>query len=77
MNGISGEYSGRFYAGIELFSNITRLALLLVFTVSIEFVGPSVLISITGIIMLIAISLSMILYRFNLKLKRFMMSLGV
>lgn len=77
MNGISGEYSGRFYAGIELFSNITRLVLLLVFTVSIEFVGPSVLITISGIIMLIAMSLSMILYRFNLKLKRFMMSLGV
>ncbi len=71
MNGIPREYSGRFYAGVQILSDITRLILLLVFTISITFVGPSVLLTITGILMLIAIILSLTLYKFNKKLNNF------
>lgn len=69
MRGIPNEISGRFYAGISFMSNITRIVLLLIFTVSLGFVSSSVLISICGIVMLVAIFLSAVTYKLSFKVK--------
>lgn len=76
MNMVPKEYSGRFNTGVQILSDITRLLLLLIFTISIEFLGPTLLLTITGVIMLVAIILSLALYRFNHNVSNFFKNLN-
>ena len=55
--------SGKFFGGIEFLSNITRIALLVAFTILVNITGPGFLIEITGFIMVGTTSVSLLIYR--------------
>jgi hypothetical protein len=62
MHGVPPEMVGRFYAGIQLLSNITRLVLLVAVTAAISYTGPGLLIELTGVMVIDAMLISTVLY---------------
>lgn len=62
MHGVPPEMVGRFYAGIQLLSNITRLVLLVAVTAAISYTGPGLLIELTGVMVIAAMLISTVLY---------------
>lgn len=76
MQGVPPEMVGRFYAGIQLLSNITRLVLLVAVTAAISFTGPALLIELTGVMVIAAMFISMILYFTRTGIRRIFDSSG-